>query len=106
MTFSRDAGPDTIGGNLDDRLLITSQMSGDNIGGTGTVAASATDATPAGVTFDTFALRPSTPECTATSFVTSQFKVETGADLVPEPGSFSLLAMGGLMALRRRRRWS
>lgn len=58
------------------------------------------DATPQILSFDTFALRPQTPEVTATSFDTHSFTVDLR--LVPEPTSLALAALG-LSIVRRRR---
>lgn len=79
--------------------------SGGTLNGTGVLDLSYSDATPQALSFDTFAMRPQTPELTATSFDTTQFMVEFTA-AVPEPTVTALLGIGltGLIAARRNRR--
>lgn len=75
--------------------------SGGTLNGTGVLSASYSDVTPQALSFDTFAIRPGTPEATATSFDTTLFKVEV--NLVPEPAVSALMGLGilGLIATRR-----
>lgn len=70
------------------------------VGGNTNLSVTYSDATPQPLTFDTFALRPQTPESTAASFDTHAFRVDL--TVIPEPAS---LASGTLaLALLRRRR--
>lgn len=50
--------------------------SGTTLGSNGVLEVSYSDSSPQTLTFDTFSLRPSTPETTATNFDTTLFKVE------------------------------
>lgn len=72
------------------------------VGGNVNFAVSYSDASAQPLTFDTFALRPQTPELTATSFDSTLFRVEV--DLAPVPEPTSLLAVGSLAGLGLRRR--
>lgn len=77
--------------------------SGGLLNGTGLLELSYSDTTPQTLSFDTFALRPQTPELTAAGFDTTQFRVELSS--VPEPATGALLGVGimGLIAARRNR---
>jgi PEP-CTERM motif len=90
--------------NASDGLDLVATMSGGNIGGTGLVSVSATDASPNGFGFDTFSLRPSNDTTTATEFNASLFSVETNARVVPEPATLALLGLGSLLIAGLRRR--
>ena len=85
-------------------LLLNASFSGDNIDGSGTLAASFTDTTPGTYTFDTFSLRPSSASSSAGNFDTTKFEVEFIQ--VPEPalGALLMASLGGLVAFRRFRR--
>jgi PEP-CTERM motif len=85
-------------------LDLVATMSGGNIGGTGLVTATATDASPNGFGFDTFSLRPSGDATTATEFNTSLFSVETNARIVPEPAALALIGLASLLIAGFRRR--
>lgn len=86
--------------NAADGLDIVATMTGGNIGGTGTAQVVATDASPLGFSFDTFAIRPSSLETTASYFDTTFYSVTFRA--IPEPATLGLIAAAGLLALRRR----
>lgn len=79
--------------------------SGGTLNGTGVLDLSYSDTTPQALSFDTFAMRPQTPELTATSFDTTLFQVDFTA-AVPEPTVAGILglALSGLIAFRRNRR--
>jgi hypothetical protein len=79
--------------------------SGGTLDGDGVLDLSYSDATPQTLSFDTFALRPQTPELTATSFDTTLFRVELTAG-VPEPTTAALMGLGlfGLFASHCRMR--
>jgi hypothetical protein len=87
-----------------DALDITATMSGGTLDNDGLASVFFTDTTPNGgsFTFDTFGVRPSGATTTAELFDTSLFKVEH--IVVPEPASLTLLCLGGLTLLGRRRR--
>jgi hypothetical protein len=93
---------ETFTRNASNGLDIVATMTGGNIGGTGSVSVSATDASPNGFLFDTFALRPSGSGSTATTWDTTLFKVE--GPIVPEPASLVLVGIGGVALLLVRRR--
>ena len=57
-------------------LEVIASVSGANIGGTGFLSFTNTDATPNSLAFDTFGLRPSSGAVSATNFATRLFKVE------------------------------
>jgi len=57
-------------------LAIASSMTGGTLGGDGQLSVTYTDAAPNSLTFDTFGIRPSAGNLTATNFDTSLFKVE------------------------------
>jgi pectate lyase len=67
MTFSRNASSG---------LDITATMTGGSLNNTGSASVSYSDSTPNSFTFDTFALRPSSANDSASSFDTTLFKVE------------------------------
>jgi hypothetical protein len=98
-TFTFSATLNGLGG-----LDIYSSMAGGALGGDGLHEVTFTDATPNSLTFDSFAVRPSSLGTTATQFDTSLFKVELTQ--VPEPTVTALMGIGlmGLIAARRNRR--
>ena len=80
--------------NASDGLDIVSRMEGTGLGpmGQGFLQVMLTDAAPLAFTFDTFGVRPTTGPTTATTFGTSNLKVEylTGipvATAIPEPSA-------------------
>jgi len=77
--------------------------SGGTLDGDGVLDVSYSDTTAQTLSFNTFGIRPGTPEATATSFDTTQFKVEFVP--APEPGVTALVGVGiaGLIAMRRNR---
>ncbi len=83
-----------------EKTLAGADITQSIVGGNVNLAASFSDATPQALSFDTFAMRPQTPELTATSFDTTLFSVDVR--LVPEPTSLAMGALG--MSLLRRRR--
>ena len=105
MTLTRTVGPDAIGGNADDGIALVATMTGTGLGAgnQGFLTQSATDSAPSGFVFDTFGLRPSTVADTATTFDTTNFKVE-GPAAVPEPAFLGLAGSMGLILFRRRYR--
>lgn len=78
--------------------------SGGLLDGDGVLDLSYSDATAQPLSFDTFALRPQTPELSATSFDTTLFRVELTQ--VPEPTIAALIGVGllGWAGGRRNRR--
>jgi hypothetical protein len=93
-TFTFQATLNPFGG-----LNIYSSMAGGTLGGDGLHEVTYTDATPSSLTFDTFAVRPSSSQTTAAQFDTSLFRVER----VPEPASAALLGLGVLALIGYRR---
>lgn len=93
-TFTFRATLNYLGG-----LDIYSSMAGGTLGGDGLHEVTYTDATPSTLTFDTFAVRPSSSQTTASQFDTSLFRVER----VPEPASAALLGLGVLALIGARR---
>jgi hypothetical protein len=91
---------------------IAASMTGTGLGPGGNgLSVSFSDTTPEAFIFDTFALRPGTPETTATSFDTSLFQVSfTSATAVPEMSSFLLVGTVGFAIITGqrfvRRRWT
>jgi len=77
------------------------KITGIGIDGNRTAQVIFTDATPNGLVFDTFAVRPSGATTTAEIIDTSLFQVEFTS--VPEPTSLALLSLGALGLTRRRR---
>jgi pectate lyase len=67
MTFTRNAA---------DGLDITATMSGGSLNNTGSASVSYSDSSPNSFTFDTFGLRPSSANDSASSFDTTLFEVE------------------------------
>ncbi len=95
-TFTFRATLNYLGG-----LDIYSSMAGGTLGGDGLHEVTYTDATPSSLTFDTFAVRPSSSQTTAAQFDTSLFRVER----VPEPTTAALIGLGvmALIGVRRSR---
>ena len=90
--------------NATDGLDIVASMTGGSLGGTGSFSVSYTDATPNTFSFDTFGIRPSRADQSATTFTTTAFSVSTAA--VPEPSTYAALLGAGVLgfaAWRRRR---
>jgi hypothetical protein len=91
---------------------IAASMTGSGLGPGGNgLSVTFSDTTPEAFIFDTFALRPGTPETTATSFDTSLFQVDfTPATAVPEMSSFLLVGAVGFALVTGkgfvRRRWT
>jgi hypothetical protein len=86
-------------------LDILSTMTGAGLNGVGGLTNSITDATPNGLTYDTFAVRMGTSSATASQFDTTLFKVEFTP--VPEPATIALVGFGLLgltWGYRRSRR--
>lgn len=98
MTFELDSS-----GDLD----VTSTMSGDNLNNTGSMSVSYVDTSPltdgAGLSFDTFDIRPANTNTTANVFTTSLFEVEQ-IQAVPEPSTVLLVltGLGMMLGLARR----
>jgi len=88
--------------NASDGMDIVASMIGDNLGGVGYFAVSATDASPQSWTYDTVYLRASAASNTATFFDTYLFRVEE----IPEPSTLVLagVGLGLVIAVIRRRR--
>jgi hypothetical protein len=88
--------------NASNGIDVTATMTGAGLGAgnQGFLFQSATDATPNGFLFDTFGIRPSTNADTASSFDTTNFKVEFIP--VPEPSALVSLAAIGILSRRRR----
>jgi hypothetical protein len=57
-------------------LEIVATMTGGTLGGDGQLSMTYTDAAPNSLTFDTFGVRPTTGNTTATNFITTLFKAE------------------------------
>jgi len=97
--FTFSATLNNLGG-----LDIYSSMAGGALGGDGLHEVTFTDATPNTLSFDTFAVRPSSFGTTAEVFETDLFKVEL--TVAPEPTVTALMGIGlaGLLASRRNRR--
>lgn len=95
----------TIARTLANELQINASMVGGSLNGTGTASVSFLDTTPNGgaFKFDTFTLRPSNNTTTADSFDTSLFRVEY---VVPEPASFALIGLAGVLVVGSARRRS
>jgi hypothetical protein len=92
-------------GNLD----VTTTMTGDNLNNVGSMSISYVDTAPttdgAGLSFDTFDLRPTSTNISAVAFNTSLFEVQMLN--VPEPSTVLLVGAGlGLLVglVRRQRR--
>ncbi|HSY17565.1 MAG TPA: immunoglobulin domain-containing protein [Candidatus Acidoferrales bacterium] len=66
----------TLTRNASSGLDIVATMTGGSLNNTGSASVSYSDSAPNSFTFDTFALRPSSANDSATSFDTSLFKVE------------------------------
>lgn len=83
---------------------IVQSITGGSLGAAYSLAYS--DPSPQSLVFDTFALRPTTPATTATSWDTNLFQVEfIAGTAIPEPALLPILAAGllGLTAVVRRR---
>ena len=93
MTMTRTAA---------NQVQVDASMTGGNLDNDGSAVVSFLDATPNGgsFSFDTFALRPSGASTTAEIFDTRLFRVQFR---VPEPTSFVLAAVAGLVILFARR---
>jgi hypothetical protein len=100
-TMTRNAGPDTIGGNGDDTLTIDVTMSGGTLNGTGSEHVNFEDPTPSSFSYDMLGFRPTLATSTATSFDTTLFKVE-GPLPVPEPCSLGVFGFACMIGRRRR----
>lgn len=91
---------------------IAASMTGAGLGPGGNgLSVTFSDISPEAFTFDTFALRPGTPETTATSFDTTLFQVDySPATAVPELSSFLLVGIVGCAITTgkhfQRRRWT
>jgi len=101
--MTRTAGPDSIGGNGDDGLLIDVTTAGGSLNAPGSFPhVTFTDPTPNTFSYDTFNVRPAASSSTATSFDLNQFQVDFSQ--VPEPASIVLLGLGGVAFAAKRRR--
>ena len=102
MTMELDPSGD---GNLD----VTSTIVGDSLNNTGSMSVSYVDTAPttdgAGLSFDTFDIRPTNTNTTANVFSTSLFEV-VETNVVPEPSTVLLVVagLGMLLGLARRHR--
>jgi hypothetical protein len=76
--------------------------SGGTLDGDGVLDLSYSDVTPQALSFDTFAIRPQTPEVSATSFDTTLFKVDLIP--VPEPTVRVLVSAGAVLLIGAKRR--
>jgi hypothetical protein len=82
-------------------LEVISSMSGGTLNNSGLATVTYSDATPNSLTYDTFAIRPSSATGAAQIFDTSLVQVE----FIPEPSTFALIGLGllGLGMYRRSR---
>jgi hypothetical protein len=91
----------------DGDLDVTSTMIGGSLNNVGSMSISYVDTAPttdgAGLSFDTFDIRPSNTNITAVSFTTSLFEVQ---QIIPEPSTLLLVGagLGMLVGLVRRQR--
>jgi hypothetical protein len=101
LTFTFDMSVTKTAAGAD----IVASMTGTGLGTGGNgLSVTFSDTTPEAFIFDTFALRPGTPETTATSFDTSLFQVQfTPATAVPEMSSFLLVGAVGFAIITGRR---
>ncbi len=83
-------------------LAIVTRLTGPGLDGDGVAEVNLTDPTPNGgsFTFDTFSVRFGSPATTANIIDTSLFRVE----VVPEPASYVMLGLGGILAIGLARR--
>jgi hypothetical protein len=94
----------TITRNASSNLDISASMTGGNLDGDGSLSVAVSNVAPnrGSYTFDTFALRPSTPESTAAIIDTNLFKAEFIP--IPEPAAAALVGLGALSLAGIRRR--